>query len=76
MAAEIRTVFAANRIPISSRIMLLAQTLDVFWTSAGPQQALDVITARSGKWFDPDLVRAARLLGQCRKLFAGLSPKL
>ena len=61
-----------DRIPIASRIMLLAQTLDVFWTSAGPQQALEIIAQRSGKWFDPSVVRAARSLAKREKLWTGL----
>ncbi len=63
---------SGNKIPISSRIMLLAQTLDVFWTSAGPQRALDVVAQRSGKWFDPAIVRAARSLAKRQKLWIGL----
>jgi putative nucleotidyltransferase with HDIG domain len=61
-----------NRIPITSRIMLLAQTLDVFWTAAGPQEALEVVIQRSGKWFDPCVVRAARSLAKRETLWTGL----
>ncbi len=61
-----------EEIPITSRIMLLAQTLDVFHTSSGAQQALQVIKLRSGKWFDPDIVRAACSLAQRERLWSGL----
>lgn len=61
-----------DRIPIMSRIMLLAQTLDVFWTSAGPQQALEIIEQRSGKWFDPNIVRAASSLAKRERLWTDL----
>jgi len=61
-----------NKIPISSRIMLLAQTLDVFYTSESPAQALDTIKQRSGKWFDPQIVRAACSLGKNQRLWSGL----
>jgi len=61
-----------TQIPISARIMLLAQTLDVFWTSAGPEQALEIITDRSGTWFDPRVVRAARSLAKRQRLWADL----
>ncbi len=58
-------------IPITSRIMLLAQTLDVFYTSAGREEALHVIKQRSGKWFDPKLVRAACSLAKRACLWSG-----
>ena len=45
-------------IPLLARIMNLAQTVDVFYTTQGRQAALDVTKKRSGRWFDPDLVRA------------------
>lgn len=61
-----------DQIPIAARIMLLAQTLDVFSTSAGPRQALQVIKQRSGKWFDPTVVRAACSLVKRQKLWTGL----
>src|ERR1700685_2778722 len=46
-------------IPISSRIANLSQTLDVFFTAHGPKAATEAIQERSGRWFDPDLVKAA-----------------
>tara|TARA_R110000851_G_scaffold333533_1_gene515199 strand:+ start:31316 stop:32680 length:1365 start_codon:yes stop_codon:yes gene_type:complete len=49
---------AADQIPIYSRIALLAQVIDVFHTEAGSQAALDEINLRSGRWFDPALVKA------------------
>jgi len=47
-----------TEIPLLSRIMLLAQTLDVFFTARGPAAALQVIQQRSREWFDPGLVKA------------------
>ncbi len=64
--------FRGERIPVSSRIMLLAQTLDVYYTSAGPDEALRVIKERSGKWLDPRVVRAACSLAKRHKLWVGL----
>jgi putative nucleotidyltransferase with HDIG domain len=61
-----------DEIPMASRIMLLAQTLDVFYTSAGPQEALDVIQKRSRAWFDPGVVKAAQALAKSQKLWTGL----
>lgn len=49
---------AGNRIPLYSRIALLAQVIDVFHTSGGAQAALDEIRLRAGQWFDPQLVQA------------------
>lgn len=48
-----------TQIPITSRIMLLAQTLEVYFASKGAVTAIDVVRERSGRWFDPDLVKAA-----------------
>ncbi len=59
-----------EEIPLFSRIMNLAQTLAVFWTVGGPKAARDVLKSRSGRWFDPELVRAAQALGA--PLYAGL----
>ncbi len=59
-------------IPLTSRIMLVAQTLDVFYTSAGPQQSLEVTKQRSGKWFDPAVVKAACSLAKRQTLWNGL----
>ncbi len=53
-------------IPVTSRIMLVAQTLDVFYTQGGPDQAMHVLEERSGKWFDPAVVRAACSLSKRR----------
>lgn len=63
---------AGAQIPLHSRIMNLSQTLEVFLADRGPGAALDVAKARAGRWFDPDLVRAARSLGQSGELWVGL----
>jgi putative nucleotidyltransferase with HDIG domain len=39
------------------RIMGIAQTIEVFAVLEGAQAAIDVARARSGRWFDPALVR-------------------
>lgn len=49
-----------HEIPVFSRIILLAQTLDAFHTQRGLLRALRMARERSGKWFDPTLVRIAR----------------
>ncbi len=45
-----------SRIPLLSRIMQVAQHLDVFSTERGPQIAIDVLNERRAAWFDPELV--------------------
>jgi HD-GYP domain-containing protein (c-di-GMP phosphodiesterase class II) len=49
---------AGAAIPIHSRIALLAQVIDVFHTQGGKTAALEEVRARSGQWFDPQLVEA------------------
>ena len=43
-------------IPLLARILCLAQTVEVFVQRDGVAAALDMARARSGSWFDPDLV--------------------
>jgi putative nucleotidyltransferase with HDIG domain len=49
-------------IPLLSRIMNLAQTVDIFFShyggAAGPARSIEVIDKRSGRWFDPDVANA------------------
>jgi putative nucleotidyltransferase with HDIG domain len=66
-----------GEIPLFSRIALLCQTLEVFWREYGAERALDVIENRAGRWFEPELVRAAASLAERDLLWEGLdSPKL
>jgi HD-GYP domain-containing protein (c-di-GMP phosphodiesterase class II) len=46
---------AGEAIPRLSRILLLAQTAEVFAAAHGTREALAVVRGRSGRWFDPDL---------------------
>lgn len=62
-----------NEIPIFSRIANLSQTLEVFMVERGPDAALDAARQRSGRWFDPELVRAAVSLARDGSLWSGLS---
>jgi HD-GYP domain-containing protein (c-di-GMP phosphodiesterase class II) len=62
----------AQEIPILSRIILLAQTLEVFLAQTDGEHALVVARARSGRWFDPDLVKAARALAKRNALWTDL----
>ena len=61
-----------NEIPMFSRIANLAQTLDVFHTAQAGSAALETVQKRSGKWFDPELVKAALSLAKSGKLWEGL----
>ena len=49
-----------HEIPLFSRIILLAQTVDVFVTQRGLAPALRMTRERSGLWFDPKLVHVVR----------------
>lgn len=43
-------------ISLGARIALLAQVIDVFYTSGGPRDAMREVRQRKGTWFDPNLV--------------------
>jgi HD-GYP domain-containing protein (c-di-GMP phosphodiesterase class II) len=47
-----------DAIPLLSRILLLAQTAEIFRSRMGDTAARDVIHQRRGTWFDPALVDA------------------
>ena len=55
---------ARDRIPLEARIINLAQVLEIFWHEQGRDKALDVAGQRSGRWFDPELVRVAEHIGK------------
>jgi len=61
-----------NEIPVFSRIANLSQTLDVFNTERGSKAALEAVQKRSGRWFDPELVKAAVSLSHSGVLWQGL----
>jgi len=59
-------------IPLFSRVMNLAQTLEVFAALNGVPDAFQVARERSGTWFDPELVRAAASLENEAPLWASM----
>jgi putative nucleotidyltransferase with HDIG domain len=61
-----------REIPLFSRIMNLAQTLEVFSFHRSPDAAIEVARLRNKRWFDPDLVKAAASLAGAGKLWTGL----
>jgi HD-GYP domain-containing protein (c-di-GMP phosphodiesterase class II) len=64
-----------DEIPLFSRIANLSQTLDVFLTAHGPEAAMEAARERSGRWFDPELVKAAEALFKQGTLWIGLDSK-
>lgn len=63
-----------QEIPVLARLMAVGQHLDVFCMDQGPQAAVDMLMERSGRWFDPDLVAAARSQYRMRRLFEDCLP--
>ena len=61
-----------RRDPSVRRIMNLSQTLEVFWVNRGREEAIEVARKRSGRWFDPDLVRAVESLAKEGLLWADI----
>ena len=55
---------AGKEIPLYSRIALLAQVVDVFHASAGPQATREEVARRSGRWFEPRLADAFGVLAR------------
>jgi HD-GYP domain-containing protein (c-di-GMP phosphodiesterase class II) len=49
-------------IPLLARIASIAQHLDIFTSEIGLSKAMQELSDRSGRWFDPELVRLARCL--------------
>lgn len=49
-----------DAIPVLSRILNVAQAMDVFWGTEGPGAVASMLELRRGTWFDPALVDIAR----------------
>jgi putative nucleotidyltransferase with HDIG domain len=64
-----------KEIPVFSAIANLSQTLEVFFNMRGPEAAIEAVNRRSGRWFNPDLVKAAVSLSNNRELWRGLESK-
>lgn len=61
-----------REIPLFSRIMNLAQTAEVFYTERGASAAVEVVTLRKGRWFDPEVARAFHAVARRRDLWNDL----
>jgi putative nucleotidyltransferase with HDIG domain len=57
-----------------ARVLAVAQHLDVFSVELGVVQAMLVLRERSGRWFDPEVVRAAESLHKRAALWQQRSP--
>ncbi|TJZ77592.1 HD-GYP domain-containing protein [Chitiniphilus eburneus] len=64
---------AGDVIPLNARIALLAQVIDVFHFSGGPEAALAEVHQRAGHWFDPALVGAFEMVAAQPLFWAGLA---
>ena len=60
-----------DAIPLLARILAVAQHLDVFASERNPKLALDVLRDRSGRSFDPDLVKVVCKLDREGRLWPG-----
>lgn len=49
-----------EQIPMLARILCLAQTMEVFFTTFGLEAAMEMVDRRRGSWFDPTVADAAR----------------
>ncbi len=61
-----------EEIPVLSRIMGLAQVMEIFWGLGGPASAIGVARTRCDTWFAPALVRAAEALATDTSLWEDL----
>lgn len=58
-------------IPLGARILAIAQHLDVFATEKGTAAAIEVLRERSGRWFDPELVKLTESMAREGTLWEG-----
>jgi putative nucleotidyltransferase with HDIG domain len=65
---------AGEEIPLLGRIICLAQTAEVFFASLGSDAAVDMALERTGRWFDPTLVRVLASLREDGRFWASLGP--
>ena len=64
-----------DQIPIVSRVLGLAQILEVFSAGSGPYSGLALVRRRSGKWFDPTIVEACRNMEPLLARWIGMSTR-
>jgi HD-GYP domain-containing protein (c-di-GMP phosphodiesterase class II) len=71
-AAAIPTGLRRSEIPLFANLANLAQTLEVFLEARGVNAAIEAAQRRSGRWFNPELVRAAVSLSESGNLWESL----
>lgn len=59
-----------TEIPLASRIMALTQHLDAFASEQSELAATTTLRERSGRWFDPELVKIVESLDRSRRLWS------
>lgn len=59
-----------EEIPLLARICSVARHLDIYWAGYGERGAIGTLEERSGTWFDPEVVRAAKSLDSRGTLWA------
>ena len=64
-----------QNLPLLSRVMKVAQHLDIFCMDRGPVAALHALQERSGRWFDPEIVTVACSLGNAGSLWCECLPE-
>ena len=64
-----------ENLPLLSRVMKVAQHLDIFCMDQGPESAIEALQERSGRWFDPEIVTVARSLGSAGSLWRDCLPE-
>lgn len=64
---------AGEAIPLFARIALLSQVAEVFHARGGAMAARTEVQHRSGRWFDPALVRAFLSVSRDEAFWAGLT---
>jgi putative nucleotidyltransferase with HDIG domain len=58
-----------EEIPLLARILNVSQTVDVFAHRFGPRSAVEAVTDRRGRWFDPEIVRVVQSLEKDQELW-------
>ena len=61
-----------EQIPLYARIIGLAQVAEIYWGMGGPAAAVNVAHERRSKWFDPELVRVLKAIGEQDYLWSDL----
>lgn len=64
---------AGEAIPLIARIACISQSFEIFQASLGREAAIAMVRRRSGRWFDPALVRSLTRLAQEAGLWQELS---